>query len=141
MFFAAADEAYVDLYARWYALSVLKYSDVPCLVIIHVIGGDKKLERIAKSVGVNDPRLIFAGDTFNANAVTTKCYDAPPKGLIAKPVAHFQSARFLRVGALLQNLKRPVFVSDIDLLLQRGLPIFSSAAPAQTSFSTKTTSA
>ncbi len=121
VFFAAADEAYVDLYARWYALSVLKYSDVPCLVIVHVIGGAKNLERIAKSVGVNDPRLIIAGDAFNASAVATKCYDAPPKGLIAKPVAHFQSARFFKVGALLQNLRRPVFVSDIDLLLQRGV--------------------
>ena len=121
VFFAAADEAYVDLYARWYALSVLKYSDVPCLVIVHVIGGAKNLERVAKAVGINDPRLIFAGDTFDASAVTTKCYDAPPKGLIAKPVAHLQSVRFLTVGALLQNLKRPVFVSDIDLLLQRGV--------------------
>jgi hypothetical protein len=29
--------------------------------------------------------------------------------------------RFLRVGSLLQGLKLPVFVSDIDLILQRGV--------------------
>jgi hypothetical protein len=30
-----------------------------------------------------------------------------------------QSARFIRAGALLRNLNLPIFVSDIDLLLQR----------------------
>ena len=121
VFFAAADEAYVDLYARWYALSVLKYSDVPGLIVIHVIGAADRLGEIAARVGVDDPRLVFVGDRFDADAVQTRVYDAPPKGLIAKPVAHFQSVRFLRLGALLETLKRPVFVSDIDLLLQRGV--------------------
>jgi hypothetical protein len=36
-------------------------------------------------------------------------------------LAHLQSARFLRLGAVLDALDRPVFVSDIDLLLQRGV--------------------
>jgi tetratricopeptide (TPR) repeat protein len=121
VFFAAADEAYVDLYARWYALSVLKYADVPSLVVIHVIGGADRLAQIAARVGVIDERLVFAGDRFDADAVTTQVFDAPPKGLIVKPVAHFQSVRFLRLGALLAQLGRPVFVSDIDLLLQRGV--------------------
>lgn len=121
VFFAAADRAYVDLYAGWYVKSILKYCDVNALIVVHVIGGAASLKSIAKSVGINDERLIFAGDTFDAGAVTTKCYDAPPKGLIAKPVAHFQSVRFLRLGALLNKLKLPVFVSDIDLILQRGV--------------------
>ena len=121
VFFAAADRAYVDLYARWYIKSILKYADVNCLIVVHVIGGIGTLKDVAKSVGVSDERLIFAGDAFDAAAVTTKCYDAPPKGLIAKPVAHFQSVRFLRLGALLSKLKLPVFVSDIDLILQRGV--------------------
>src|SRR5208283_1139667 len=74
VFFAAADEAYVDLYARWYALSILKYCDVPCLVVIHVIGGADRLAAIAERVGVKDERLIFAGDAFDAAAVATACY-------------------------------------------------------------------
>ena len=121
VFFAAADEAYVDLYARWYVLSVLKYCDIPGLIVIHVIGGADRLVEIAAKIGVDDPRLVLVGDRFDAEAVTTAVHDAPPKGLIAKPVAHFQSVRFLRLGALLEQLERPIFVSDIDLLLQRGV--------------------
>ena len=72
-------------------------------------------------MGIRDKRLIFTSDRFDAEGVTTKCYDSPPKGRIAKPVAHLQSIRFLRLGSFLQKLKLPVFVSDIDLLLQRGV--------------------
>ena len=121
MFFAAADRAYIDLYAKWYVKSILKHADVPCLIVLHVIGGAKGLREIAKSVGIQDKRLVYSGDAFDAAAVTTKCYDTPPKGQIAKPVAHFQSVRFTRLNAFLQKLKLPVFVSDIDLLLQRGM--------------------
>jgi hypothetical protein len=121
VFFAAADRKYVDLYARWYIKSVLKYADVSSLVVVHVIGGARQLKEIAKAIGISDERLILAGDKFDAASVTTKCYDTPPKGLIAMPVAHFQSVRFLRLGSLLDKLKLPVFVSDIDLILQRGV--------------------
>lgn len=135
VFFAAADETYVDLYARWYALSVLKYSDVPSLIVIHVIGGKHRLAAIAAGVGISDERLVFAGDDFNADAVATKVYDAPPKGFIARPVAHFQCVRFQRLGTLLARLERPVFVSDIDLILQRGVSdLLARAAPADVMF-------
>jgi len=121
VFFAAADERYVELYGRWLARSVLRHSDMPFLVIIHVIGGSDRLAQAAATVGVNDPRVIFTGDAFDATVVTTRCYEAPPKGLIEIPVAHYQSVRFQRLGGLLELLQRPVFVSDIDLLLQRGV--------------------
>lgn len=121
VFFAAADERYVELYARWLALSVIKHSDVPFLVVIHVIGGDERLAQAAATVRIDDPRIVFTGDGFDASSVTIKCYEAPPKGLIEIPVAHYQSVRFQRLGSLLDLLQRPVFVSDIDLLLQRGV--------------------
>jgi predicted O-linked N-acetylglucosamine transferase (SPINDLY family) len=121
VFFAAADKAYVELYGRAYIDSILEHSDVSSLIVLHVIGGAKDLPAIAKSVGISSNRLIFAGDAFDAGSIKTKCYDAPPKGLSAGPIAHLQSVRFLRVGALLQGLKLPVFVSDIDLILQRGV--------------------
>ena len=121
IFFAAADRTYVDLYAHWYINSILEHCDVPCLVILHVIGGAGNLRGVAKSLRIRSDRLIFAGDQFDAESVVTKCYDTPPKGLIARPIAHFQSVRFLRLGPLLEKLKRPVFVSDIDILLQRGI--------------------
>jgi hypothetical protein len=121
VFFAAADEAYVDLYARWFALSVQRYADVPFLAVIHVIGGEGALKRIAEKVGVADERLVFTACDFDPAGATTRIYDAPPKTWTEKPVAHLQSVRFLRLGALLKHLQRPVFVSDIDLLLQRGV--------------------
>jgi tetratricopeptide (TPR) repeat protein len=121
VFFSAADRKYVDLYAGWYIKSILKYADVSSLIVVHVIGGAGQLKVVAKALGISDERLILSGDAFDAAGVTTKCYDTPPKGLITIPVAHFQSVRFLRLGALLDKLKLPVFVSDIDLILQRGV--------------------
>jgi tetratricopeptide (TPR) repeat protein len=121
VFFVAADAAYIELYARWYALSVLKYADVPALIVVHVIGGAKDLDATAAAVGVHSERLVFTGDDFDQAAVTTRAFDAPPKGEAKKPIAHLQCVRFQRVGALLKQLGRPVFVSDIDLILQRGV--------------------
>ena len=121
VFFVAADEAYVELYARWYALSILRYCDVPFLIVVHVIGGAGRLAEIAKGVGIEDDRLIYASDRFDAARVATRCFDAPPKGEAKKPLAHLQSVRFERAGQLLRNLELPLFVSDIDLLLQRGV--------------------
>jgi FkbM family methyltransferase len=121
VFSVAADESYVELYARWYIKSVLKYCDDPFLIVVHVIGGSERLKSIAASLGITDPRVIYSGDDFDAEAVTTRCFDTPPKNLIPRPVAHFQSIRFLRLGTLLEKLELPVFVSDIDLLLQRGV--------------------
>jgi hypothetical protein len=86
-----------------------------------VIGGSEQLREVAASVGIRDKRLIFSNDAFDTERVTTQCYDGPPKGRSAKPVAHVQSMRFLRLGAVLKTLKLPVFVSDIDLLFQRGV--------------------
>jgi tetratricopeptide (TPR) repeat protein len=121
VFFVAADAAYIELYARWYALSVLKYSDVPALIVVHVIGGAGELDAMAATVGVHSDRLVFCGDDFDQGAVTTRAFDAPPKGEAKKPIAHLQCVRFQRVGALVSKLQRPVFVSDIDLILQRGV--------------------
>jgi hypothetical protein len=121
VFFVAADAAYIELYARWYALSVLKYADVPALIVVHVIGGAGDLAATAAAVGVHSDRLVFTGDAFDPAAVVTRAFDAPPKGEAKKPIAHLQCVRFQRVGALLKQLGRPVFVSDIDLILQRGV--------------------
>ena len=120
VFFVAADAVYVDLYARSYVSSVLRSCDVGCLVIVHVIGGMDRLRDAARSVGLADARLIFSADRFDPAAVTSRCYSEPPtlwRGL----AAHYQSARFVWLGYLLQSLALPVLVSDIDLLMQRGV--------------------
>lgn len=121
VFFAAADRAYVDLYARVYIKSLLKNCDVPFLVVVHVTGGAGQLRDVAKTVGIRDKRLFYSGDAFDAESVTTKCYDSPPKGTAKKPLAHLQSVRFLRLRPVLEKLGLPVIVSDIDLILQRGV--------------------
>src|SRR6201999_1340672 len=121
IFFAAADKAYVELYGRSYVESILEHSDISSLIVLHVIGGAKELRDIVKRMGISSNRLFFTADAFDADSIKTKCFDAPPKGLSSAPIAHFQSVRFLRVGALLQKMQLPVFVSDIDLILQRGV--------------------
>jgi hypothetical protein len=121
IFFAAADKAYIELYGRSYIESILEHSDVSSLIVLHVIGGAKQLRDIVRGLGISSNRLFFSADAFDAASIKTKCFDAPPKGFSRLPIAHFQSVRFLRVGALLQKLQLPVFVSDIDLILQRGV--------------------
>ncbi len=64
--------------------------------MLHVIGGATELQTLARSLGISSERLIFAGDSFDAASIKTKCYDAPPKGLSPLPIAHLQSVRFLR---------------------------------------------
>ncbi len=121
VFFVAADEAYVQRYARLFVRSVLRHTDVPCLVLVHVVGGGDRLAAIAREVGLDDPRLVYSGDRFDAAAVATRCIAEPPAGLMKLPVAHYQSARFQLAGTLLEILGLPLLVSDIDCLLQRGV--------------------
>lgn len=123
LFYAAGDEVYVDRYGPYYTRSVLRKCDVPCLAIVHVIGGKAggRAARIAETIGIQDDRLIYAADGFDAAAVTTRAHDAPVAGPVRGAQVHFQSARFLALGSLLRLLDRPVFVTDIDLLLERGV--------------------
>lgn len=126
VFYAAADEIYAGRYGPYYARSVLRKCDVPCLVIIHVIGGKlggtpAAAVRAAETVYLGDDRLIFAADGFDAAAVTTRAHDTPVAGPVRGAVVHFQSVRFLTLGPLLRLLDRPIFASDIDLLVQYGV--------------------
>jgi FkbM family methyltransferase len=121
VFFVAADERYIGLYANHYVESVVRHCDVRYAVVLHVIGGAGRLAEIASTLNHNGANILLTGDEFDAAAVTTKCYDTPPKCLLAHPAAHFQSARFQWLGWLLSAANKPVFVSDIDLLLQRGV--------------------
>jgi len=118
VFFVAADEAYVQLYAKLYIFSVLKNSHVPCLVIVHIIGGAERIGAIATSIGIEDERLIYAADSFDPNLAQGRCYRPPPTGWCGL-AAYYQSARFQWLGYFLEQLDLPMFVSDIDLLLQR----------------------
>lgn len=108
----AADARYIRLYGASYLGSVLARLDVPARVVLHVIGGDA-------DAAVCDPRVTVTKDDFNAAAITTRCHDSD--GPRAIPVAHLQSIRFAQAELWLARTGLPVIVSDIDVILQRGV--------------------
>ena len=108
----AADAHYVGLYGEAYLRSALDRLDVPARIVLHIIGG-------GPAPGVTDPRLTVTRDAFDAAAVTTRCHDST--GPRAVPVAHLQSIRFAQAEHWLAHAGLPVIVSDIDVILQRGI--------------------
>jgi len=108
----AADAAYVRLYGEAYLRSVLARLDVPARVVLHVIGG-------GATAPVRDRRITVTRDDFDPALVRTRCHDSD--GPRALPVAHFQSIRFAQAERWLARSGLPVIVSDIDVILQRGI--------------------
>lgn len=119
VFLVAADERYLRLYGRLFARSVLAACEMPCLLVLHVIGGAERLAEIARATGIDDRRVVFSADDFAPGSVACVCRDSD--GPATLPLAHLQSARFLVAAPLLRLLRLPLFVSDIDMLLQRGV--------------------
>ena len=121
LFCVAADPVYCRRYAGLYARSVLRNAGLSCRVVVHVIGAVDRLPEIVRSFGVDDPRMVFSGDDFDPATVRGRVVDAPTREAIEVPIAHYQSARFTVASALLTAFGLPVFVSDIDTVLQRGV--------------------
>jgi len=121
VFLVAADEVYVQRYARPYARSVLRNAGLPVLVVIHVAGGRKRIGEIARQVGIADEGLVFTADDFDPASVTGRVLDAPTQPRITKPTGHYQSARFHQAPWILSELGLPLFVTDIDCLLERDI--------------------
>jgi hypothetical protein len=121
IFLVAGDEGYVQRYARVYIRSVLANADLSCMVLVHVIGGERRMAKIAGQIGETDDRLIFSGDDFDPGQIGSLVYDAPSQPQTTKPIGHYQSIRFHHAGMLLYGLKIPVFMTDIDCMLERGV--------------------
>jgi hypothetical protein len=85
VFFAAADRAY----SRSLCEVVHQIdSEARRCVLPDCAACHRRREGIArrcKSVGIKDKRLVYSGDAFDAAAVTTKCYDTPPKDVSRSP--------------------------------------------------------
>jgi hypothetical protein len=120
-FLVAADEVYVTRFAAHYLRSVLRHADIPCLVIIHVIGGAARMAPIIANLGVTDERVIFSCDDLDGASLVHQVLDSPSQPPITKPITHYQSARFHQAGLWLYGLKVPLFITDIDCLLERGV--------------------
>jgi hypothetical protein len=118
-FVVAADAAYLRLYGRAYLTSILRHCDVPALVNVHVIGGRRALPDLVRMLDMHDPRLRFTADDFAADAITTQCHDSDGPRRI--PVAHLQCVRFAVARRVMREWGVPVIVSDIDVVLQRGV--------------------
>jgi hypothetical protein len=118
-FVVAADPAYLRLYGRAYLASILRNADLPCVILVHVIGGAGKLRELIRLMDMPDPRIFYSADDFAPAAVTTQCHDSD--GPRAQPVAHFQCTRFAMARRVLEELRLPLLVSDIDAVLQRGV--------------------
>ncbi|MBS7788464.1 hypothetical protein KTR66_00580 [Roseococcus sp. SDR] len=118
-FVVAADPAYLRLYGRAYLASLLRHAGLPCVILVHVIGGAGKLAELIALMDMPDPRIFYSTDAFAPGAVTTQCHDSD--GPRALPVAHFQCTRFAMARRVLEELRLPLLVSDIDSVLQRGV--------------------
>lgn len=118
-FVVAADAAYLRLYGRAYLTSILQHVDLPVVILVHVIGGTRKLPELIRLMDLPDPRIFYSADDFAPAAVITQCHDSD--GPRALPVAHFQSTRFAVARRVLKETCLPVLVSDIDAVLQRGV--------------------
>jgi hypothetical protein len=46
--------AVFDFYPRWHIKSILKYCDVPFLIVLHIIGGTGGLRQVARPRNVSD---------------------------------------------------------------------------------------
>jgi tetratricopeptide (TPR) repeat protein len=109
-FLVAGDEGYV-----------LRYAGLSCLIVVHVIGGEGRMAEIAAKIGIDDDRLVLSSDDFKAGDIASLVYDAPSQKQTTKPIGHYQSIRFHHAGMLLYGLKIPLFMTDIDLMLERGV--------------------
>ncbi|WP_431302471.1 hypothetical protein [Sediminicoccus sp. BL-A-41-H5] len=118
-FLVAADPAYLRLYGRAYLGSILRHADLPCVILVHVIGGAGQLTELIRLMDMPDPRILYSADDFAPARVATQCHDSG--GPRALPVAHFQCTRFALTRRVLAELRLPVLVSDIDSVLQRGV--------------------
>ncbi|MBF0161668.1 MAG: tetratricopeptide repeat protein [Magnetococcales bacterium] len=121
VFYVAADPIYASRHARRYLSSLLKHCDVPFLVVVQIVGGLGRLPEFSRLIGIDTPRLLYAADAFDPasiRAVTWKINEEVP---IRTPLVYYQSARFLWLDHLLEQFQRPMIVSDVDQLLQKGL--------------------
>ena len=120
MIFVAADDIYIDRFGGIFLKWVLKHLDMRCLIVIHAIGGYQDISKIAAAVGIDDPLLFYSGCEFDKEGFKSTV-GVSSFGDVPGIRPYYQSARFLWLDFMMEKFNLPILVSDIDMLLQRGL--------------------
>jgi hypothetical protein len=97
---------------------VLANCDVPFLIIVHVVGCGSTLKSVAQEMGIPDDRIVFSGDSYDSSSFRGMSYWPKPND---KPFGIYSSTRFLYLDKLVSLLNLPVFICDIDTILQQGV--------------------
>ena len=87
---------------------------------MHVIGGIDSIGQIAESVGIDDPALVYSGCGFDKEKYASLSAISSA-GDVPGTRPYYQSARYIWLGFILEQFRLPTLVSDIDMLLQRGI--------------------
>ena len=120
-FFTQASEEYFGRFARTYIDTMLKSSDISCMVFVCVSGPKSRLLQHVRSLDLNDPRVIFCSDDFPVEFDISELYfnDEVKPRPIAGP--YYASIGLLSLHVLLPALSIPIFLSGVDTVLQRGV--------------------
>jgi hypothetical protein len=119
VFLLAADEVFLERYASTSVSSILRWSDVPCLVLVFAAVPTGMLAGLGEKVGIDDRRVVFCGDGIVPAMAEYHSYNQ--QGPCERPSVYYQCMRFLWLGYLLDALRLPTLVCDIDIVLQRGI--------------------
>ena len=124
-FFAQATISYFKRYAWHYAESILKNSDISCLVFICATGAWDTAENAAKQIGIDDDRLIVCTDYFDDSPGKYGVYstlDVIKDDRYPEDGTHYYAAvGLLYLDMFIKEFGIPMFLSGIDTVLQRGV--------------------
>lgn len=119
VFLLAADEVFLERYASTSVSSILRSSDVPCLVLVFAAVPTGMLPGLGEKVGIDDRRVVFCGDGIVPSMTEYHSYNQ--EGSCKRPSVYYQCVRYLWQGYVLDALRLPTLVCDIDIVLQRGI--------------------
>lgn len=124
-FFAAGTKPYFERCAKYYVESILKNCDVNCLVFVCVTCGWDTAENVARSLGIDDQRLVVCTDAFDYQADDYLVYttndiklddECPHRG-----THYYACVGLLHLAMFIEEIGIPVFLSGMDTVLQRGV--------------------
>jgi hypothetical protein len=121
LFLTSASAEYFERHARTYLSSVLASCDCECLVFICLSAPKSRLADLVRAVGIHDRRVIYGCDDRDPKARPWQVHKLGGGAPFDFPGIYFATCGLLHMDVLLQTLERPIFVTGIDTVLQRGV--------------------